>query len=183
MLRKTIGLALATAGLAAVQPASAAEYLQIAAPTGVFGNLGVTCATTAPCGFTNTFNFVTPTSYNRVNVDITSTSASALTNIDFSIGSVMLNGVALTFDSLAAATEHGFLYNLLLQPGNSNVLTVSGTSGGNASYSGTLAFANSVVPEPGTWMLMIAGIGMAGMALRRKNGARQNAGQVKTAFA
>lgn len=168
MIKKAIGLAIASAGMAAASPANAAEYLQILAPTGVFGNLGVACGATTPCSFTNVFNFVTPAGYNAVNVDITSTSASTETNIDFAVGSVTLNGVALTFDALAAATEHGYLYNLLLAPGGNNVLSVSGTSGGQASYSGTLAFATSVVPEPGTWMLMIAGIGAIGVALRRK---------------
>lgn len=171
MLRRSLSIALASTGLALAGPASAAEYLQISAPTGVFGNLGVSCSGTVPCAFTNLFNFVTPAGYDQVNVDITSTSASAATNIDFSVGSVTLNGIALTFDALATATEHGFLYNLPLIAGQNNVLSVSGTSGGQASYSGTLAFAASVVPEPGTWMLMIAGIGAIGVALRRRKAA------------
>ena len=63
-----------------------------------------------------------------------------------SLGSEPINRAA---EALAAATEHGFLYNLLLAPEGDNVLAISGTSGGQDSYSGTLAFATSVVSEPG----------------------------------
>jgi uridine phosphorylase len=47
------------------------------------------------------------------------------------------------------------------------IITVGGTSNGpTSSYSGTLKF--SAVPEAGTWLMMIAGIGFAGFALRRR---------------
>lgn len=167
MLKKALGLILATTGLAAATPAWAGEYLDLVPPTGVYGNLDVTCETTAPCAFTNLFSFVTPTGYSRVSVDITSISISPETNIDFALGSVTLNGVALVFDHLAGIEEHGSLLNQLITPGETNVLSVSGFSGGHASYAGTLAFG-SVVPEPGTWMLMVLGIGAVGMALRNR---------------
>lgn len=168
MLKKALGLAVAAAGLSVAQPASAGEFLNITGPTGVYGNLNVTCLTTAPCSFTNLFSFVTPVGYDLVSLDLTSVSISPETNIDFTPGSVTLNGVALTFDSFGAIDEAAHLYNQLLSPGAINVLSVSGLSGGSASFTGTLAFASSVVPEPGTWMLMVTGIGAIGVAMRRK---------------
>ena len=168
MIKKALAVAIASAGLAVAPSAQAGEFLQILGPTGVYGNVDVGCLSPAPCAFTNLFNFTTPTGYNRVSVDITSVSASAQTNIDFSPGSVTLNGVPLTFSSFGGIDENGFLHNLALAPGALNVLSVSGLSGGSASYAGTLAFVASVVPEPGTWMLMVAGIGAIGLVLRRR---------------
>lgn len=168
MLKKALGLAFAVTGLSVAQPASAGEFLNISAPTGVYGNLDVTCISPAPCSFTNLFSFVTPIGYDLVSLDITSVSISPETNIDFSPGSITLNGVALTLDSFGATNEAGHLYNQLLSPGALNVLSVSGLSGGSGSFTGTLAFATSVVPEPGTWMLMVTGIGAIGIAMRRK---------------
>ncbi len=66
-----------------------------------------------------------------------------------------------------AAVEFRYLANLLLGPGNLNTLTVSGTSGDDASYSGTLPFFGAEVPEPSVWLVRILGVGLVGMALRR----------------
>lgn len=53
-------------------------------------------------------------------------------------------------------------YNLLV--------TTKNTGAGQAQYSASFAFA--AVPEPATWGMMIAGVGMAGGALRRRRPAR-----------
>jgi hypothetical protein len=49
-------------------------------------------------------------------------------------------------------------------------LTISGMSGGKGSYSGNVAFS-SAVPEVATWLMMIAGVGFTGAALRRRKSA------------
>jgi len=46
-------------------------------------------------------------------------------------------------------------------------LTITGLSGGNGSYSGNVIFS-SAVPELATWLMMIAGVGFTGAALRRR---------------
>lgn len=43
-------------------------------------------------------------------------------------------------------------------------ITISGNSGGNGSYGGTVNFA--AVPELATWLMMIAGVGFTGFAMR-----------------
>ena len=135
---------------------------------GTFRNTDVTCASTAPCSFTDTATFVTPNDYNMLSATISSilTGSNLATNIDFT--SVMINGVEFAIGT-TGDSEFRFLSDLLLGPGKTNTLTISGMTGGDASYSGTLSFASAAVPEPSTWLIMIMGIGLAGMALRRRH--------------
>lgn len=180
-MKKLVASALVAASVFAATPASAAEYLVVAAPTGGFGNIGVTCTSPAPlpCSFTNVFQFLTPIGYKLISLDITSIANpnNSSTNIDFTQGSVTFNGAAFTMDQ-TGVTEHGFLNNAILNDiPQLNTLSVSGVAYGNgtASYQGTLAFA--AVPEPSTWAMLIAGIGAIGLFLRRRKTA------VKGAFA
>lgn len=138
---------------------------------GTFRNTDVTCAPApAPCTFANTSTFVTPTGFTSLSATISSilNNGNLATNIDFT--SVMINGIEFAIGS-TGAVEFRYLTDLLLGPGKTNTITVSGTTYGDGSYSGTLSFGNLVaggVPEPSTWMMMILGIGFAGMALRRR---------------
>lgn len=138
---------------------------------GTFRNAGVTCAPApAPCTFTDTKTFVTPKGFTSLSATISSilNGGNPDTNIDFT--SVMINGVEFAIGS-TGTVEFRSLADLLLGPGKINTLTVSGIGSGDASYSGTLSFGNLTaggVPEPSTWMMMILGIGFAGMVLRRR---------------
>jgi len=60
-----------------------------------------------------------------------------------------------------------------LTAGATNLLTINGTTFGDASYSGTLSFggATAAVPEPATWGLMLLGFGAVGFSMRRKRSA------------
>lgn len=163
--------AVASAVLASAMFASsaqAAQFLEITGPSGVFGDGDVTCGTaTTPCTFTRTFNFVTPAGFNLTSVDISSiATVNAQTNIDFS--SVTLNGT--NFNILSTGMqEFRNLLNQSMMPGSNNVLTVSGSSGGNGAFSGNLSFASmAAVPEPTTWMLMLIGMAGIGFSMRRK---------------
>lgn len=75
------------------------------------------------------------------------------------------NGAPITFTALTPELYSGGVKASIV-PGT-QVITVSGTSNGiTSSYAGTVKFA--AVPELATWLMMIAGIGFAGVALRRR---------------
>lgn len=150
--------------------AQAAQTITISGPSGTYGDDEVVCATgvTEPCTFTRTFNFVTPAGFNITSINISSLiiAANPFTNIDFS--SVALNGV--NFNTLSTGDfESRILLNQALVPGGNNVISVAGTTGGNAAFSGNLSFAAiAPVPEPAAWMLMLIGMAGVGFSMRRK---------------
>jgi hypothetical protein len=75
------------------------------------------------------------------------------------------NGAPITFTQVAGDLYSGGIQASVL-PGLQKI-AISGTSNGiSASYSGNVKFA--AVPEVATWLMMIAGIGFAGLALRRR---------------
>jgi hypothetical protein len=83
---------------------------------------------------------------------------------EISFSKVLLNGVELQLvnnnPGLLAFTPADFPLNGPI------TLTVIGTSGSNASYSGTMNL--TVVPEPEGYALMLAGLGVVGYIGRRK---------------
>ena len=75
------------------------------------------------------------------------------------------NGAPIIFTNLGGDLYSGGIKASIV-PGKQTI-TVSGNSNGiSAGYSGTVKFA--AVPELGTWLMMIAGVGFAGFALRRR---------------
>lgn len=90
--------------------------------------------------------------------------------ITFTEGS--LNGVALAFATTGLAgggvLTTAYTLSQVFSAGGTNTLILKGTAGSTSSYSGTVNFTVSPVPEPATWAMMIAGLGIAGAALRRR---------------
>ena len=151
--------------------AQAAQFITITGPSGTYGDDDVVCATgsTAPCSFTRTFNFVTPAGFNVTSADISSivSATNPLTDINFT--AVTLNGINFTTLSTGAQEFRNILNQTLVAGGN-NVLNVTGTTGGNAAFSGNLSFASvAAVPEPAAWMLMLIGMAGVGFSMRRKD--------------
>ena len=167
-MKKLRILVAAAIALGTASGANAAQTLVISGPSGTFGDDEVVCAVgaTGPCAFTRTFTFGTPAGFNLASLDISSVSTSAFTNIDFT--SVLFNGVS--FNTLATGvSEFRNLLNQSLVTGGTNNLVVSGTTGGNASFTGNIAFAQvAAVPEPGTWAMMLLGFGAMGVSIRRR---------------
>jgi hypothetical protein len=125
--------------------------------SGTFGDRGITSST-----FTDTFTFNLPTGFSSTVV--TSTLQSLATDVNFT--SVTLNGTAFNIGA-AGQNEFRFLDNLPVT-GGTQTLVLTGTSGGNGSYAGVLAFAPAIVPEPAAWALMVLGFGALGAAARRR---------------
>jgi hypothetical protein len=126
--------------------------------SGTFGDRGITTPT-----FTDTFTFTLPSGL--TSTVLTSTLQSLSTDVNFT--SVSLNG-HLFATGASGQNEFRFLDDLTVTSGT-QTLVVTGTSGGNGSYDGVLAFAPlRAVPEPASWTLMIVGFGGLGAAMRRR---------------
>ena len=158
----------AVAVLAGASAASAAQFITWSEPgadgafSATFGNTGIEDAT-----FDDVFNFELPSGITSFTVNSTFSNNES-NDVDFSL--VAYNGTDFVVGS-TGKNEYRFLNDVVMTEGGSQQLLVSGTSGGNGSYSGVISFSPSVgvVPEPGAWALMILGFGGAGAMLRRRN--------------
>ncbi|MEZ5654598.1 MAG: FxDxF family PEP-CTERM protein [Sphingobium sp.] len=113
--------------------------------------------------FMDSFSFDFPTS-GKVSISINSSFTGPLTNVNFLNKGVTFNGTPLS----AITSGANELLELLNQPVAAGLQTLSvyGSAQKMGSYSGTLTFAD--VPEPGTWAMMILGLGAVGFAMRRR---------------
>jgi hypothetical protein len=117
--------------------------------------------------FSDEFVFTPSVGASLVDALVSSSGFQSITNIDFT--SATLNGVALsitngTFDFAYTASQ--------LSLDGTLTLILNGTSGANASYAGTINVLP--VPEPETYALMLAGVGVIGFMARRRKGATQS---------
>ena len=112
--------------------------------------------------FTDTYNFLPELPWSEVSAVLSTIGFKASENIDFT--SVTLNGNLLTLAS-DGGVDYAYTTTPLLLSGPLTLVVV-GTSGENASYSGTINVA--VVPEPDTIALLMAGLGVVGVIARRR---------------
>jgi hypothetical protein len=133
----------------------------------ISANLGNTI--TSIGDFTDTFNF--ELFQNGVGGgSVTTVAASFMGATDLDFTSVLINGAAATISkSVNGIVEIASGAGVTLNAG-ANSIVVNGTSRGNGSYGGAIAFTPSV-PETATWGMMILGfVGMgAAMRYRRKS--------------
>ena len=174
VLRLAAALALSTGLAGAANAAVVTPVIDGAA--GSFANPTVQCTPTVnscPSGqtFTDTVTFTTPTGYNSVSAILNSTynTNNPLTNLNFN--SVVLNNsvASFSFNIANGVFDSASREMIPLIANATNVLTINGTTFGDASYSGTLSFGSTAaVPEPATWALMLLGFGAVGFSMRRR---------------
>jgi PEP-CTERM motif len=134
--------------------------------SGTFGDTGI-----AGGAFTDTYTFNMPTGVAAATISSIFTTN---TSNDINFTAVTLDGTTFDIGS-TGQVEFRFVNNVLVTDGPQS-LVVSGSSGGNGSYAGTLSFESAGgiiigvggVPEPAAWALMIVGFGGVGAALRAR---------------
>lgn len=173
-------LTLATIGAAALIALSPAAYAQSTGGTiSDFSNdVGADGSFTSGFNesmlanpFSETLTFTTSTD-GLLSIFVGSTATTASNDTDFT--SVFLSGTGLVGNILVPQvlgdpTEIRSLAGLAIGAG-SYTLTVQGTPGTqNGSFGGSVAFvAQSAVPEPSTWAMMLIGFGAVGYSSRRR---------------
>lgn len=175
-MKSIASIALAVAAFVAA-PASAATYIQYDNSTATFGNTSVTPGTFSDSIDLGSFDgFIQAGQAYRISGTISTSYQDASTqNIDFS--SVSLNGQNFTLTP-SGRFEFGFVSDVAA--GAANLLTISGSSGTNASYAGTLNIA--AVPEAATWAMMIIGFGFVGGVVRTRRRTAYAAANDRLAF-
>ena len=165
-------IAAAVLGAATISSAYAASYTNNL--TNTTGDLwtGGFNATPSPLGdFIDTFTFTPDATFGSTaqaflaNLSVTGSDASS---INFS--GADLNGIDLT--GFGGPTVFGYAQGEVLAPTNllfngPMVLTVMGSSNGG-SYGGTFNLNLAPVPEPETYGMMLAGLGVLGFLARRR---------------
>lgn len=85
----------------------------------------------------------------------------AVSSITFT--SATINNTIIPISSLTGISGGLILPTVL---GSNITLTIAGTAGGNASYSGTINVR--AVPEPATYGMLLGGLGLLGFMARRR---------------
>jgi hypothetical protein len=152
----------------------AAGSFSAAAVTGpiVFGPFGNAAFDNRPdtASFVDVFTFVVPYALGEVTGSVTS-SINNGKDVDFSSISLSSSGgptFAFTQNS-GDPNEHWSLGSVVLSAGVQYMLTLTGTQAGNGglgNYSGQMSV--TAVPEPETYALMLAGLGVIGFIARRR---------------
>ena len=149
-------------------------YLTFGTPTSnvITANFNETVAnTTAAADYFNySFNFTIP--QNGMGSGSLSTSfSSALNELD--ITAVSINGtpeaITATGSGQTVTANNIAIANLVPNSIDVQGFVLAGSQVG--TFDGTATFVASAAPEPAEWLLTIAGIGMMGLMLRRRQGA------------
>lgn len=156
------GCAAIASALAVSAPASATSFAGNGTQTIINGS-GAFSDAQIPVGlFNDEINFTTP-SAGSADVGVLYLLSSGITGLTASFNGTPINFVSVGGGLLAG----GITKSVAL--GSQSIL-VSGTSNGSGSYSGNVTFS-AAVPELATWLMMIAGVGFTGFAMRRRKAA------------
>lgn len=123
--------------------------------------------------FVDTYTFALGSSYYLVSATASS-AASGSQDLDYSSLTLLdsTNATVATFAGNLGTDQNEFysLSQILLAPGAYQLVVSGVNSLTQASYSGNLAISVSPVPEPETYAMLMAGLGIVGFISRRKSG-------------
>lgn len=88
----------------------------------------------------------------------------------FSPSSILVNGVAQSFTGPTLGSIGWASITGLNLTGGSHTIQLNQNAPGNWVFASEVAFESGAVPEPATWLMMIAGFGLVGGAMRRGKG-------------
>lgn len=106
-------------------------------------------------------------------IDLASRLRSDLLAPGESYGNALAGGTPISSFSTRGDSGVPSTASIYGQNGGFNLWGVNGTTGSASGNFRITALSTGVVPEPATWMMMIAGFGLIGWATRREFGARR----------
>jgi hypothetical protein len=162
--------ALVASALTLSAPAQATTFAG-SGSTSITNGTGAFYDSAIPAGtFTDTIDFTVPTTGTADVGVIYLKTVTGIKNL-----TALFNGSAINFVNLGGTLYSGGLSKPV--SAGPQTISISGLSGGAGSYSGNVTFS-AAVPELATWLMMIAGVGFTGFAMRR----RKSGYQVNYAF-
>ena len=163
-MKKLSALALVAAGLAmAPAPALAAPVITTDANGGTYGNNDPDAGTGGTAHFQDIYTFVLPFA-RSVTIDLYSIATNfPKDNVNFVTNLTKVDSTKFT--NVSVGNPEYKVFSGILGAGT-HTIQITGSSGPNGAYNGTLAFAS--VPEPSAWALFILGFGAVGFLLRRR---------------
>jgi len=176
VFRKILALAAATTAVVSLSaPVSATTIYEFGGSTlggGLFGALNIDVG-----AFNHSYYTAPPLSFTgdgRLSSQVNTTATVRANDFDFDHATGLqlfdvtansyVNGL---FTAPGAGAENEWVLNAVVTAGHTYNLIVNGTSNGpESSIAGQ--FSYSATPEAGTWMMMVAGFGLMGAAMRRR---------------
>ncbi len=119
--------------------------------------------------FTDIFRFtIDQDGFGSGSISTSTSFLNDLTDLDFT--SITFNGAPITITSVGGFVEIASGTLIPVVNGALNELIINGYGRGNGSYGGNVTFVPAPqVPEPATWAMMIGGLAMVGISLRRRS--------------
>lgn len=121
--------------------------------------------------FSDVYTFTIPA---NIGTDVLVSTFASMASANINFNPLLSSYDGSPFDLYTGANFAEFLQSVTgpIASGTHSLVVAGNVTGTAGSYSGTLNVY--AIPEPATWAMMIAGFGLAGVALRRRAAAARN---------